>query len=43
MVTGTALINGQSATEGDGISFEQESEIAITDPKEAEIILFDLR
>ena len=28
---------------GDGMSFEQESEIAITDPKEAEIILFDLR
>ena len=43
MVTGTAQINGQSATEGDGMSFEQESEIAITDPKEAEIILFDLR
>ena len=43
MVTGTALINGQSATEGDGMSFEQESVIAITDPEEAEIILFDLR
>ena len=43
MVTGTAQINGQSVTEGDGMSFEQESEIAITDPKEAEIILFDLR
>ena len=43
VVTGTAQINGQSATEGDGMSFEQESEIAITDPAEAEIILFDLR
>ena len=43
MVTGTALINGQSVTEGDGMSFAQESEIAITDPAEAEIILFDLR
>jgi len=43
VVTGTAQINGQSVTEGDGMSFEQESEIAITDPAEAEIILFDLR
>ena len=43
VVTGTALINGQSVTEGDGMSFEQESVIAITDPEEAEIILFDLR
>ena len=43
VVTGTAQINGQSVTEGDGMSFEQESEISITDPKEAEIILFDLR
>ena len=43
IVTGTAQINGQSVTEGDGMSFEQESEIAITDPAEAEIILFDLR
>ena len=43
MVTGTAQINGQSATEGDGMSFQQESVIAITDPEEAEIILFDLR
>ena len=42
-VTGTAQINGQSVTEGDGMSFQQESEISITDPKEAEIILFDLR
>ena len=43
VVTGTAQINGQSVTEGDGMSFQQESEIAITDPAEAEIILFDLR
>ena len=43
VVKGTAQINGQSVTEGDGMSFEQELEIAITDPEEAEIILFDLR
>ena len=43
VVTGTAQINGQSVTEGDGMSFEQESEISITYPEEAEIILFDLR
>jgi redox-sensitive bicupin YhaK (pirin superfamily) len=43
VVKGTAQINGQSVTEGDGMSFEQELEISITDPKEAEIILFDLR
>ena len=43
VVTGTAQINRQSVTEGDGMSFQQESEIAITDPAEAEIILFDLR
>ena len=43
VVTGTATINGQPVQEGDGLSFEQESSISITNPKESEIILFDLR
>ena len=42
-VIGTATINGQPVQEGDGLSFEQESSISITNPKESEIILFDLR
>ena len=41
-VTGTATINGQPVQEGDGLSFEQESTIAITGPENSEIILFDL-
>jgi len=43
VVKGTAQINGQSVTEGDGLSFESESNIAIVDPCDAEIILFDLK
>ena len=43
VVTGTATINGQPVQEGDGLSFEQESSISISNPKESEIILFDLR
>ena len=42
VVTGTATINGQPVIEGDGLSFEQEAHIAITDPAESEIIVFDL-
>ena len=42
VVTGTATINGQPVQEGDGLSFEQESVIAITSPENSEIILFDL-
>jgi hypothetical protein len=42
VVTGTATINGQPVQEGDGLSFEQESAIAITGPENSEIILFDL-
>ena len=42
VVTGTATINGQPVQEGDGLSFEQESAIAITSPENSEIILFDL-
>ena len=43
VVTGTAVINDQPVVEGDGLSFEDESNITITQPQEAEIILFDLR
>jgi len=43
VVKGTAQISGQKVSEGDGLSYEQESVISITDPHEAEIILFDLR
>jgi quercetin 2,3-dioxygenase len=43
VVRGTAEINGQSVIEGDGLSFEQESNISITNTRESEIILFDLR
>ena len=42
VVTGTATINSQPVVEGDGISFEQETQIVITDPVESEIIVFDL-
>ena len=42
VVTGTATINGISAIEGDGLAFESESTITITNPFEAEIIVFDL-
>jgi redox-sensitive bicupin YhaK (pirin superfamily) len=42
VVTGTATINNQPVVEGDGLSFEHETQIAITDPTESEIILFDL-
>jgi redox-sensitive bicupin YhaK (pirin superfamily) len=41
VVTGTAIINNQPVQEGDGLSFEQESVISITDA-DSEIILFDL-
>ena len=43
VVTGTATVNGQPVVEGDGLSFENESAISITNPTESEIILFDLR
>jgi redox-sensitive bicupin YhaK (pirin superfamily) len=42
VVTGTAVINGQAVVEGDGLAFEQEAQIAITDTTESEIIVFDL-
>ena len=42
VVSGVADINGQAVTEGDGLSFENETDLIITNPVEAEIILFDL-
>ena len=42
VVTGTATINNQPVQEGDGLSFEHESAIAIASPENSEIILFDL-
>ena len=42
VVTGTATVNEQAVTEGDGLAFESESKIKILDPADSEIILFDL-
>ena len=42
VVRGKAQINGIDVVEGDGLSFEQETFLEITDPSESEIILFDL-
>ena len=42
VVSGTAIINNHPVIEGDGLSFEKESEIEILNPQESEIILFDL-
>jgi quercetin 2,3-dioxygenase len=42
VVTGTATINNQPVVEGDGLSFDQESQIIITGPAGSEIIVFDL-
>jgi len=43
MVKGTATINHLDLIEGDGLSITNESTILITNPNEAEIILFDLQ
>jgi hypothetical protein len=43
VVTGTATVNDRDLIEGDGLSYDNESIITITNPKESEIILFDLR
>lgn len=43
VVTGTAEINGHAVEEGDGMSFESETQIVIADAVDSEIILFDLR
>jgi redox-sensitive bicupin YhaK (pirin superfamily) len=42
VVSGTATINNQPVIKGDGLSFENETEIEIFNPIELEIILFDL-
>ena len=42
VVLGTATINNIPVAEGDGLSFENEIEIEILNPKELEIIVFDL-
>ena len=42
VVSGVADISGQAVKEGDGLSFENENNLIITNPVEAEIILFDL-
>lgn len=42
VVNGTATINDHGVIEGDGIAFEAESNITITQPNQAEIIVFDL-
>ena len=43
VVTGTATVNDKDLIEGDGLSYDSESVISITNPNESEIILFDLR
>jgi len=43
VVSGTATINNIAVIEGDGLSYEEETEIMIMNPDETEIILFDLR
>jgi len=43
VVQGTAIVNDQPVVEGDGLAFEAESSLSVTQPQEAEIILFDLR
>ena len=43
VVKGTVNINGLDLIEGDGLSFEQEHSISITESDESEIILFDLK
>lgn len=43
VVTGTAKVNDLDLIEGDGLSYDGESVITITNPNESEIIVFDLR
>jgi len=42
MVTGTAIVNNLDLIEGDGLSYDNESILTISNPNELEIILFDL-
>lgn len=43
VVKNETSVNGYSLTEGDGLSFEEESILQITNPSDCEVILFDLR
>jgi len=43
VVTGTASVNNLDLIEGDGLSFENETQIQIANTTESEIILFDLQ
>lgn len=43
VITGTAKVNDKDLIEGDGLSFDSESIINISNPNECEIILFDLK
>lgn len=43
VVNGTCTINNLPVTEGDGLSFERETDIQITNSADSELILFDLR
>jgi redox-sensitive bicupin YhaK (pirin superfamily) len=43
VVAGTVTVNDRDLIEGDGLSYEGESIIIITNSNESEIILFDLR
>ena len=43
VVTGTVTVNDRELIEGDGLSYDDESIITITNPNESEIILFDLK
>ena len=43
VVSGTVTVNDKELIEGDGLSYDNESIITITNPNESEIILFDLR
>lgn len=43
VVSGTVTVNDRELIEGDGLSYDSESVITITNPNESEIILFDLK
>ena len=43
VVSGTVTVNDRELIEGDGLSYDSETVITITNPNESEIILFDLK
>ena len=43
VVLGNVTVNGLDLSEGDGLSFENEKNLYITNPDNSEIILFDLK